>query len=43
MSSNTEYQDQLAPFDNTEDYSAASLLKNKGPNLTLEMLGGMPI
>jgi hypothetical protein len=36
--SRSEYQDLLAPFDNTEDYSTASLMKNKGPNLTLESL-----
>lgn len=29
----------LAPFDDTEDFSTASLLKNKGSNLTLENLG----
>lgn len=36
--SRTAYQDQLAPFDTTEDHSTASMLKNKGPNLTMEML-----
>ncbi|TNV81381.1 hypothetical protein FGO68_gene8998 [Halteria grandinella] len=34
-----EYQDIIAPFDDTEDFSTASLLKNKGTNLTLENLG----
>ena len=34
-----EYQDLIAPFDDTEDFSTASLLKNKGSNLTLENLG----
>ena len=31
----------LAPFDNTEDFSTASLLKNKGANLTLENLANL--
>jgi len=31
----------LAPFDNTEDFSTASILKNKGQNLTVEILAGM--
>jgi hypothetical protein len=39
--STTDYQDLLAPFDNTEDYSTASMLKNKGSNLTMEMLSKM--
>ena len=34
VSSKFEYQDMLAPFDDTEDYSTSSLLKNKGANLT---------
>lgn len=38
-----EYQDLLAPFDNTEDFSTASILKNKGPNLTLENLSLLTI
>lgn len=38
-----EYQDLLAPFDNTEDYSTASLMKNKGPNLTLEFLAPLTV
>lgn len=33
----------LAPFDISEDYSTASMLKNKGPNLTMEKLAGMSI
>jgi len=28
--SSNEFQDLLAPFDNTEDFSTASILKNKG-------------
>ena len=33
----------LAPFDNTEDYSTASLLKNKGPALTMEVLAALTV
>ena len=33
----------LAPFDNTEDYSTASLMKNKGPNLTVEILASLTV
>ena len=36
-----EYQDLLAPFDQTEDFSTASQLKNKGPNLTMEVLASL--
>lgn len=38
-----EYQDLIAPFDNTEDYSTASNLKNKGPNITLEKLAVLSV
>ena len=38
-----EYQDLLAPFDQTEDYSTASQLKNKGPNLTMEVLASLSV
>ena len=31
----------LAPFDKNEDYSTASMLKNKGPNLTIELLAAL--
>eukprot|EP00347_Sterkiella_histriomuscorum_P010732 403375132 len=37
-----EFQDLLAPFDNTEDFSTSSLQKNKGPNLTIEFLALLP-
>ncbi|CDW74584.1 dna-directed rna polymerase iii subunit rpc5-like [Stylonychia lemnae] len=36
--SSHEFQDLLAPFDKTEDFSTASILKNKGSNLTIEVL-----
>jgi hypothetical protein len=38
-----EYQDLIAPFDNTEDYSTASNMKNKGPNITLEKLAVLSV
>ncbi len=41
VASRNEYQDQLAPFDTDEDYSTASMLKNKGPNLTVEKLAAL--
>lgn len=43
VASKNEYQDLLAPFDTSEDYSTASMLKNKGPNLTMEMLAGLSV
>lgn len=43
VAAKNEYQDLLAPFDISEDYSTASMLKNKGPNLTMEKLAGMTI
>ena len=43
VSSNQEYQDQLAPFDVAEDYSTASLMKNKGPNLSMEKLSALSV
>jgi hypothetical protein len=43
VASKNEYQDLLAPFDKTEDYSTASMLKNKGPNLTMEMLAALSV
>ena len=33
----------IAPYDDTEDYSTASLLKNSGPNLTMEYLAKLSI
>lgn len=38
----SEYVDSFAPFDRTEDYSTASLMRNKGPNLTIEQLATLP-
>lgn len=43
VASKNEYSDLLAPFDKSEDYSTASMLKNKGPNLTIEMLAGLSV
>jgi hypothetical protein len=43
VASKNEYQDLLAPFDTSEDYSTASMLKNKGTNLTMEMLAGLSV
>ena len=43
LRSNVEFQDLLAPFDTTEDFSTAQLMKNHGPNLTLEMLAALPV
>jgi hypothetical protein len=43
VASRQEYQDKLAPFDVAEDFSTASLMKNKGPNLTMEGLGALPV
>ena len=43
VASKNEYQDLLAPFDTSEDYSTASMLKNKGSNLTIEMLSGLSV
>jgi hypothetical protein len=31
----TEFMDIFAPFDHTEDFSTASLMKNKGTSLTM--------
>jgi len=43
VGSKQEYQDKLAPFDVAEDFSTASLMKNKGPNLTMEGLGALSV
>lgn len=36
-----DYLNQLAPLDMTEDFSTASMLKNKGENLNLDKLAEM--
>lgn len=38
-----DYLDNLAPIDQTMDYSTAALMKNKGPNLTTEYLATLPV
>ena len=43
LMSNVEFQDLLAPFDLTEDFSSAQLMKNSGPNITLEQLSALQV
>jgi hypothetical protein len=38
VSSRQEYQEMIAPFDQTEDYSTASMLKKDKTRLTMEVL-----
>lgn len=43
MTRPSDYLDEVAPIDHTNDFSTAALMKNQGPNLTSEYLATLSV